>query len=109
MCYPLGDTPGEKMTTTEGEETTGKFFCNTLFCFNVWFTILKDRPSHRYYLLLFVLHSEEPTSDEPTTETTTTTKKDDKNGCTDECDPNCDNYIANNPDCDEGKDISSSY
>ena len=44
-------------------------------------------------------------SEEPTTPTTTVV---DKNGC-DVCDPNCEDYIANNPDCEEGKEISFSY
>ena len=49
---------------------------------------------------LSVLYSEEPT--------TTTTTVVDENGC-DVCDPSCKNYIANNPDCEEGKDITFSY
>ena len=50
---------------------------------------------------LSVSYSEEPTN--------TTTTVVDKNGCTDACDPSCENYIANNPDCEEGKEISFSY
>ena len=49
---------------------------------------------------LSVSYSEEPTN--------TTTTVVDENGC-DACDPSCENYIANNPDCEEGKDISFSY
>ena len=52
-------------------------------------------------MLLPVLYSEEPTN--------TATTVVDKNGCTDVCDPSCENYIANNPVCEEGKDISFSY
>ena len=52
-------------------------------------------------MLLSVLYSEEPT--------TTTTTVVDKTECTDVCDPSCENYVANNPDCEEGKDISFSY
>ena len=62
----------------------------SLYNFNPLLSILSA-------IFLSVLHSEEPT--------TTTTKT----GCTDVCDPDCENYVANNPDCDEGKDISSSY
>ena len=100
MYHPLGpdvvlSTTTEEEETTEGKETTSKFFAKP--CFVTILSLQFPLLSILSAIFLSVLHSEEPT--------TTTTKT----GCTDVCDPDCENYVANNPDCDEGKDISSSY
>ena len=100
---PLGPelfTTTEEKETTEEKGTTGKFF--SMPCFASIFDLKFDHPllSILYAMRLSVLYSEEPT--------TPTTTVVDKNGC-DVCDPNCEDYIANNPDCEEGKEISFSY
>lgn len=106
MYHPLGpevdlSTTTEEEETTEEKATTGKFLAMPCFV-SIFDLQLKDHPllSILSAMRLSVLYSEEPT--------TTTTTVVEENGC-DVCDPNCKDYIANNPDCEEGKDITFSY